>query len=104
MIKQKKYDGVIEAVHYAPDGQIDWVRAYERKGFVFTDWMKLDRATLVDRLKGGARFHAGQRKTRMGNDFEITVAIRLVGKEGSEVIVAGDSKGDVDHLEGVPIF
>ena len=28
----KKYDGVIEAVHYAPDGQVEWVRAYLRRG------------------------------------------------------------------------
>ena len=104
MIRQKKYDGVIEAVHYSADGQIEWVRAYERKGFVFTDWLKLDRATLLHRLKEGARFHVGHRKVHMGNDFEISEAVRLEGKEGSEVIVAGDPKGQSDHLEGVPIF
>ncbi len=104
MIRKKKYDGVIEAVHYAPDGKIEWVRAYERKGFVFTDWLQLERSTLVEKLKDGARFHVGHRKAQMGNDFEIMAAIRLEGKEGSEVIIAGASKGESDHLEGVPIF
>ncbi len=104
MIKQKKFDGVIEAVHYAPHGQIAWVRAYERTGFVFTDWLKLDRESLVERLKNGARFYVGQRKAYMGNDFDITDAVRLEGKEDAEIIVAGESNGEHDHLEGVPIF
>jgi hypothetical protein len=104
MIRQKKFDGVIEAVHYAANGQIEWVRAYERKGFVFTDWLKLDRSALIERLKNGARFYIGQRKTYHGNDFEIADAVRLEGKAGSEVVVAGQTKGEKDNLEGAPIF
>jgi len=104
MIRQKKFDGVIEAVHYAPNGQIDWVRAYERKGFVFTDWLKIDRPALVERLKNGARFFVGQRKAFLGNDFDIADAVRIEGEEGSEVVIAGKAKGEQDNLKGVPIF
>jgi len=32
---QAKYDGVIEAVRYAPAGRISLVRAYERRGPTF---------------------------------------------------------------------
>ena len=46
-----KYDGVIEAARYAPDGRILMVRAYERRGATFSDRVLLDRNTLVEQLK-----------------------------------------------------
>jgi hypothetical protein len=104
MARAKKYDGVIEAVHYRQDGQIDWVRAFERRGFVFTDWLKLDRQTLLERLQDGGRFYVGRRIPLMGNEFEISEAVRLAKNNGDEIIVAGDLKTDQDHLEGVPII
>ncbi len=104
MIRQKKFDGVIEEVHYAADGQIEWVRAYERAGFVFTDMLTLDRATLINRIKDGARFFVGKRLALLGNEFELSEKVYLTGKEGSESVVVGDAKGDKDSLEGVPIF
>jgi len=102
--KVKKYDGVIEAVRYNPAGQIDWVRAYERYGFVFSDWIKLDRRTLIERLKAGKRFLVGQRLIYMGNDFEVSEPVRLVQRNGVEYILAGDSQEDQDHLGDVPII
>ena len=48
-----KYDGVIEAVHYAADGQVEWVRAYLRRGPAFSDRIMLDRQTLIEDLKAG---------------------------------------------------
>lgn len=104
MIKQKKYDGVIEAVRYDPNGKIAWVRAYERSGFVFSDWLMLDRDSLIERLKNGKRFRIGQRKALLGNDFDLTETVRLEGKEGSEFIIAGEATGQQDHLEGTPNF
>jgi hypothetical protein len=38
----KKFDGVIEAVRYK-DGQIEVVRAFERRGSAFTDRVMLNR-------------------------------------------------------------
>ncbi len=104
MIRQKKFDGVIEAVHYADDGQIEWVRAYERVGFVFTDMLTLDRPTLINRLKDGARFFVGKRKAHMGNEFDLSEPVRVEGDEGAEFVVVGDAQGKKDSLEGVPIF
>ena len=46
----KKFDGVIEAVHYSRGGQIDFVRAYERRGVTFSDRVLLNRKTLLERL------------------------------------------------------
>ena len=103
MVSKKKYDGIIEAVHYNPDGKIEWVRAYERHGFVFSDRFLLDRDDLVERLKNGEKIFVGQRKTYWGNDFELEQAVRLVTRDGDELVVAGQGEGKVDHLEGVPI-
>jgi hypothetical protein len=102
--KVKKYDGVIEAVRYDPAGKIDWVRAYERYGFVFSDKKKLDRQTLIERLKAGERFLVGHRVTYMGNDFEVSEPVKLVQRNGDEYILAGESQGNQDHLKDVPII
>jgi hypothetical protein len=104
MVKVKKYDGVIEAVRYTSEGQIDWVRAYERRGFVFTDWLKLDRQTLKERLQTGARFYTGRRKAFHGNDFDIAEVVFLVGEKDNEIIVAGDSQSEKDYLAETPII
>ncbi|MBM3145645.1 MAG: hypothetical protein FJ010_11895 [Chloroflexi bacterium] len=104
MIKRKKFDGVIETVHYTPYGKIAWVRAYERKGFVFTDWLKLDRESLIERLKNRKRFYVGQRKPLLGNEFDLAAAVQLEGEDGSEIIFAGEAKAGQDYLEGAPIY
>ena len=61
MIKKKQYDGVIVAARYTPQGEIDWVRAFERHGFVFSDRMNMDRETLLKNLREGKRFKTGER-------------------------------------------
>ncbi|MGE5249411.1 MAG: hypothetical protein ACM3QS_04280, partial [Bacteroidota bacterium] len=57
----KKFDGVIEAVHFT-DGQVTAVRAFERRGATFSDRVILTRAQLVDRLKNGRKFVTGRRR------------------------------------------
>ena len=104
MIRKKKFDGVIEAVRYTPDGQIDQVRAYERSGFVFSDWLMLDRDALIEQLKDGKRWYIGHRKTYLGNDFEISEEVRLEGAAGVEKVVAGETDGKQDHLQTTPTF
>ena len=104
MIKKKPYDGVIVAVRYTPLGEIEWVRAFERRGFVFTDHMMMDRSALVERLQEGKRFKTGERMPYQGNDFEINEDIRLVEKNGANVIVAGQASSDMDSLGTLPII
>ena len=99
-----KIDGVVEAVHYAPDGKILWVRAYERRGPTFSDYVLIDRVTLVERLKAGKHFFAGQRKQLWGGDFELKQPLRVVQKDGVEAVVTGDTQADQDHLAGVPVL
>lgn len=99
-----KYDGVIEAVHYTPEGQVKWVRAYERRGVVFSDHVLISRQELVDRLKGGKRFLTGQRKQYFASMFDVSQPVRLVPHNGHEILVTGDVDTGQDHLEGVPII
>ncbi len=97
-----KFDGIVEAVRYK-GGKIDLVRAYERRGPTFSDWVLLDRPTVLKRLKDGKRFVTGQRREFLASTFEVGQAINLVGPEGGEVLTTLSHNGH-DRLEGVPDF
>ncbi|HEY5672016.1 MAG TPA: hypothetical protein VIS10_18635 [Anaerolineales bacterium] len=97
-----KFDGVVEAVRYKPSGEIDWVRAYERRGPTFSDYILLDRETLIKRIKAGKRYVSGKRIPYMASTFETSSPIRLVTNSGKEIVVTSDPKATQDRLEGVP--
>jgi hypothetical protein len=94
---KERFDGLIEAVRYAPDGNIVLVRAYERRGATFSDHILIDRVHLVDRLKKGEKFVTGQRKEFWGSTFE---SIKIVRMEGNIITNGGNSSRDL--LEEVP--
>jgi len=96
---RSKLDGIIEAVRYEPDGSIQVVCAYERRGAVWSDHILLERKDLAERLKHGKRYAAGQRKEYLGNVFETGPAIRL--EQGRIVTVGQAGEGE---LAGVPVF
>lgn len=97
---RKQIDGIIEAVRYAPDGKIALVRAYERRGSVWSDHLLLQRAELVERLAGGRKFFTGQRQTYFGSRLQAREAVRIEDQR----VVAGGAPGAHDLLNGVPIF
>ena len=103
-----KYDGVIEAVRYTPDGKVSLARIYERRGPAFSDRILLSRDELIQRLKSGEKFMIGKRLPRMGGMFEVSARVTLLKKKENEVwIQAGQSDGSAverDTLEGVPLF
>ncbi len=94
-----KFDGVIEAVRYAPDGKIEFVRAYERRGPAFSDHVLIGRAELVERLRKGNRFVTGRRKLNLGGMFEIQASVMLIGD-----FISTQPGGDRDLLDAVPVF
>ncbi len=96
------YDIVVEAAHYGPDGSLQWVRAYERRGPAFSDIRLLPREVLIDRMKSGARVIAGQRRKYLAGTFDIISPIRLLNLNSKEVLVTGERTADQDSLEGVP--
>ena len=99
-----KYDGVVEAVRYRPDGQVDWVRVFERRGPTWSDYIILKRDELIQRLKAGKKFFAGKRILQMASTFEVSLPIKLVSDGSQDLLVAGDAQAEKDCLEGVPLI
>jgi len=100
----KKYDGVIEAVHYSTEGRVDWVRAYLRRGPAWSDWVIIKRQELIDEMKSGKQMMIGKRIEFMAGTFDVSAPVQLAGQPGKEFIVVSDTTLDCDNLEGVPIL
>jgi hypothetical protein len=98
----KKVDGVIEAVRYK-NGQIVIVRAYERRGAAFSDYLLIDRKELLERIKSGKKFVTGTRKEFWAGTFEEGKAVQVVPRDGKEFI-ATRADADRDNLETAPVF
>jgi hypothetical protein len=95
-----KYDGVIEAVRYTPEGMISLIRTYERRGAVWSDHILLDRSELIARLADGKHFVVGRRKVFLGSVFETGEPVHYKG----EHIFSGGQPATRDLLAGVSIF
>ena len=101
----KKFDGVIEAVRYNPEGQVALVRGYELRGVTYSDRILLDRTTLLGRIKDGKKFTIGQRKEFLGSTFEFGKAVKVVSKNGEEYLTTrDDGTPQRDELEETPAF
>ncbi len=98
----KKFDGVIEAVHYK-NGQIVTVRAYERRGAAFSDRILIDRKDFLELVKSGKQFVTGTRKELMAGTFEEGKPVKVVNRNGRDFIATRD-EADRDELEQVPVF
>jgi hypothetical protein len=103
MVKMK-FDGIVEAVHYRPDGKVKWVRAYLRRGQTFSDIVLLDRQALAEQLKSGKRIMAGRRIPLQASTFEVAKPVRLIQQDKMDVLVTGDMTANEDCLEGVPVI
>ena len=101
---RSKIDGVVEAVHYSPGGQVNWVRAYLRRGPTFTDRLIIDRQTLIDHLRSGRKLYTGRRVPYKASTFELTDPLRLIQDNGKDVVVAGEASSEKDRLDGVPVI
>ena len=95
-----KIDGVVEAVRYAPGGEVALVRVYERHGVVWSDRIMLERKDLVERLQKGKRYVIGERKEFLGGVFKTGLVVGYVNQH----LVADGQAAAQDQLRGVPIF
>ena len=99
----KKFDGVIEAVRYK-NGQIEVVRAFERRGATFSDRIMVTRKQLLERLKKGQKFVIGKRKEFLASTFEVQdKPVRVLDRNDQEII-ATRTDADHDELEQAPVF
>jgi hypothetical protein len=96
-----KFDSIVEAVRYHPDGKVEWVRAYVRRGQTFSDIVLLDRQTLVEQLKSGKRIMAGRRVPLLASTFEVFKPLHLLQQD---ILVTGDMTAHKDCLDGVPVI
>ena len=99
-----EYDGVVEGVRYKPDGEVDWVRLYLRRGAAFSDHVILPRQKVVELIKSGKKLVAGQRIPYMAGTFEVTRPLRILQQDGKELLLSGGVQTEHDYLEGVPII
>jgi hypothetical protein len=97
---QMKLDGVIEAVRYAPGGNIVYVLIFERHGIVWSDHILLEREELSERIKLGKRIVVGERKLYCGSVFQTGTAVTQINGD----IMTEGQKGGRDLLIGVPVF
>ncbi len=100
----KKFDGVIEAVRYNPDGQIALVRAYVLRVVTYSDRVLLDRKTLLERIKAGKKFTTGQRKEFLASTFEFGKPVKALGSNGKDILTTREDAPQNDELEETPIF
>ncbi len=101
---KKNYDGVIEAVHYAPDGQVAWVRAYMRRGSTWSDRVIMKRNDLIDEIKRGTSLMLGQRVDLMAGTFDVTHPVKVVRSSDRDVLVSTKDSSERDQLEGLPVI
>jgi hypothetical protein len=100
-----KFDGVLEAAHFNPDGQLVWVRVYKRENAGFTDRIILSREEFIKQLEAGKRYVLGERILNMGGTFTISQPVNLIRRDGKKLIVVGDSpNASQDDLKIVPII
>jgi hypothetical protein len=97
-----KFDGVIDAVHYAPDGMVDWVRLYERRGPTFSDHVLLPRLTLIERLKSGKRFVTGKRQIFLASTFVTSQVLQLIQHDGQDYLSLNGQDAERDQLPKLP--
>lgn len=98
----KNFDGVIEAVRYK-NGQISIVRAFERRGTIFSDHLVLDRKSLLERLQDGKVFVTGSREELLASTFNVSKPVMLVKSNDREFIATREGI-DHDEIENVPFF
>ena len=100
---KEKFDAVVDAVHYNLDGNVEWVRIFERRGPTWSDYVLVSRQKLVEELKAGKKYMVGKRVQYEASTFDVTVPLTLI-QNGKDILTTVNSKSEVDLLEGVPVI
>jgi hypothetical protein len=103
MFGKKAADGVVESVRYDANGQVEWVRMYQRRGPTYSDWMLVKRPALIEMLKAGKKVFAGERVEYQASTFKTGPELHVIERGGKQVLVTGEALLEKDKLEGVPV-
>jgi hypothetical protein len=96
----KKPDAIITAVHYAPNGMIEIVRLFKRRGATYSDRVHVKREPLVMLLKSRKKVFIGQRQVFMASTFELGKEVKFLGSD----VISTNADAKQDTLEGTPVF
>jgi hypothetical protein len=96
----EKPDAIITAVHYTPDGRIETVRLFERRGATYSDRIHMKREVFVEFLKNHKKVYVGQRQEFMASTFVLGKEIKFLEPN----IITTDATARQDKLDDTPIF
>jgi len=100
----QKIDYLIEAARYQPDGSIDFVRLYERRGSSFSDREIYSRDQIIEVLKNRKLVFTGKRLAGMASTFEVLHRVNYSDTDGKNVIFTQEVAPETDTLENVPLL
>lgn len=97
-----RYDVVIEAAHFSPDGNLQTARIYERRGPTWSDRLLIGRDDLIRRIRKGEKVVIGARKPYLASTFEVIAPVHLAGSPGQEILTSQGENGSQDNLPQMP--
>jgi len=100
----EKIDYLIEAVRFCPDGKIDQVRGYERRGATYSDLVLVNRLRLIEFLTKKKKVATGKRIAQQASTFEVFEYVAISGEKDSYQIHMMDQPAEQDSLGKLPIF
>lgn len=99
----ERYDLILEAAHFSPNGQLEFARLYERRGPSYSDRVIFTREMLIEALKKNKKAAIGTRVKREASTFEIQSPVYLSSLSSPEVLVTTDGSSEsTDSLPGLP--
>ncbi len=101
---KEKLDGVVEAVHYNASAQVEWVRAYERRGPTFSDLLLIRREELIRRIKAGKKYVSGSRKQYLSSTFDVNSPIHVFQAGDKDYLAFSEEANSGDVLPGLPVI
>ena len=101
-MKKKPADIIIEAARLKPNGQLDYVRAYQRRGATYSDCVLLTRSELLEQLLKGKAVATGQRTNLLASTFINITQVRVVPSADRFIITSGSLRATQDELPEVP--
>jgi len=103
-MNSNKADLIIETVHHKHNGQIDFVRAYQKRGSAYSDCLLVKRQELVKMLAKGMKVVTGQRIHLMGNSFSGLIPVSLFTMDNKSLIMTVGSTAGLKELAETPSF
>ena len=103
-MKRNKADLIIEAVHRKHNGQIDFVRAYQKRGATYSDCVLVKRQKLLEMLAKGNQVVTGERIPFLGTIFSDQKTVGLLTINNKQTIATTGSTVSQKELADTPLI